>query len=75
MTVNCAWNEIACYGLRPAGANGQISVTPPRTRPTIRPHFQPGKLHFCSSRTEVRAFRAKEKEELVTANRWLQLTH
>jgi YHS domain-containing protein len=35
-----------------------------------------GKLYFCSSKAELRTFRAKEEEDIVTANRnWLQLGH
>lgn len=35
-----------------------------------------GKLYFCSSRAELKTFRAKEEEDIVAANRnWLQLVH
>jgi YHS domain-containing protein len=35
-----------------------------------------GKLYFCSSRAELKTFRAKEEEDIVAANRnWLQLGH
>jgi YHS domain-containing protein len=35
-----------------------------------------GKLYFCSSKAELKTFRAKEEEDIVTANRnWLQLGH
>jgi len=35
-----------------------------------------GKLYFCSSKAELKRFRAKEEEDIVTANRnWLQMSH
>lgn len=35
-----------------------------------------GKLYFCSSKAELKTFRAKEDEDIVTANRnWLQRSH
>ena len=35
-----------------------------------------GKLYFYSSKAELKTFRAKEEEDIVTANRnWLQMSH
>jgi YHS domain-containing protein len=35
-----------------------------------------GKLYFCSSTAELKAFRAKDEEDIVAANRnWEQLNH